>query len=141
MSGQEVMRQFHFAVRARGRREVVPGPKPVEPVTGDGRVPRVVRLMALAVHFDGLIRAGAIRDQAEAARLGHVSRARMTQVMNLLHLAPDLQLALLDLPRVHAGRDPLTETALRHIVAEPDWHVQRSLWRDAVGSAPARIDS
>lgn len=141
MSGQEVMRQFHFAVRARGRREVVPGPKPVEPVTGDGRVPRVVRLMALAVHFDGLIRAGAIRDQAGAARLGHVSRARMTQVMNLLHLAPDLQLALLELPRVHAGRDPLTETALRRIVAEPDWHIQRSLWRDAVGSEPARIDS
>ncbi len=44
--------------------------------------------MALAIRFDGLMRQGVVKDQAELARLGHVSRARLTQIMNLLCLAP-----------------------------------------------------
>ena len=47
--------------------------------------------MALAIRFDKLIRDGAVKDQTELARLGHVSRVRMTQIMNLNHLAPDIQ--------------------------------------------------
>ncbi len=48
-----------------------------------------------------LIREGVVTDYAELARLGHVTRARVTQIMNLLHLAPDIQETLLFLP---AGR-------------------------------------
>ena len=65
-----------------------------------GRVPRIARLMALALRFEQLVRTGAVRDYAELARLGQVSRARLTQIMNLLHLAPDIQEAILFLPRV-----------------------------------------
>jgi len=54
-----------------------------------GRVPRVSRLMALAIRFEGLIRDGVVRNQAELARLEHVSRARVSQIMNLLNLAKD----------------------------------------------------
>lgn len=61
----------------------------VAPVTADGRAPRVSRLMALAIRLDGLNRDGVVSDQAELARLDQVSRARLTQVMNLLYLAPD----------------------------------------------------
>ena len=82
-----------------------------------GRVPRVSRLMALAIRFDQLIRDGVVADQAELARLGHVSRARLTQIMNLLNLAPDIQEQLLHLPRVQQGRDPVTERELRPICA------------------------
>jgi hypothetical protein len=53
------------------------------------------RLMALAIHFDRLIRDGKVKDYAEVARLGGVTRARVTQVMNLLSLAPAVQEALL----------------------------------------------
>ncbi len=46
-----------------------------------GKLPRVTRLMALAIKFDGLLRDGLVRDYADLARLGHVTRARMTQLM------------------------------------------------------------
>jgi hypothetical protein len=57
--------------------------------TGDGGVPRVARLMALALRFENLIHEGRVADYSDLARLGHVSRARLTQIMNLLLLAPD----------------------------------------------------
>jgi len=46
-----------------------------------GRVPRIARLMALALRFDQLVRTGAVRDYAHLARLGQVSRARLTQII------------------------------------------------------------
>lgn len=127
--GVSVTRKVHFARRAKGRREIRPGPAPVPQRTSDGRVPRVSRLMALAIRFDGYLREGIVADQADLARLGHVSRARVTQIMNLLHLAPDIQEAVLSLPRVAEGRDPITERDLRPIAAEVDWEVQRGFWR------------
>lgn len=96
-----------------------------------GRVPRVARLMALAIRFDGLVREGAVSTQADLAAVGHVTRARVTQIMNLLHLAPDLQEAILFMPPVARGRDPVTEHELRPIAAEVDWGRQRLLWRRA----------
>jgi hypothetical protein len=95
-----------------------------------GRVPRVARLMALAIWFDQLIRDGVVEDQAELARLGRVSRARLTQIMNLLALAPDIQEALLHLPEVLRGRNEVTERNLRSISALTDWSTQRRLWHE-----------
>jgi hypothetical protein len=123
-----VTRKVHFSTRNKGRREIRPGPQPVPDDVPAGRVPRVSRLMALAIRFDDLIRSGAITDQADLARLGHVSRARVTQVMNLLHLAPSIQQEVLFLPRVTAGCDPITERHLRTIAAEVDWASQVELW-------------
>ena len=94
-----------------------------------GRRPRVARLMALAIRFEHLLATGAVGDQTEIAELGHVTRARVTQIMNLLHLAPDIQESILDLPRVTAGRAPIAERHIRHIAAEPDWARQRRFWR------------
>lgn len=84
--------------------------------------------MALAIRFDRLIREGKVADQSELARLAHVTQPRMTQIMNLNHLAPDIQEELLFLPRVTSGRDLVREKTLRHVVAETDWKTQRSLW-------------
>ncbi len=137
MPGVTVTKQVHFARRNRGRREVREGPRPVPEVTDDGRVPRVARLMALAIKIEGLIASGAIADQAEAARLGHVTRARMTQIMNLLLLAPDIQESVLNLPRVKRGRDPIVETHLRPIAAELDWENQRRKWRSQRAETPS----
>ena len=65
--------------------------KPVAPDAAcQERIPRLARLMALAIKFDILIQQDVVRDYADLARLGHVSRARMTQIMNLLHLAPEI---------------------------------------------------
>lgn len=84
--------------------------------------------MALAIWFDELIRTGAVQDYGELARLGHVSRPRITQIMDLLQLAPDIQETLLFLPPVTRGKDPITERELREVVAEVDWVRQRRSW-------------
>jgi len=101
----------------------VPAPEP-EP----GNVPHVARLMALAIHFDGLLGRGEAPDCATLARLGQVTRARMSQIMDLLCLAPDIQEAILFLPRTQNGRDPVTEHDLRPIAAIADWERQREAW-------------
>jgi hypothetical protein len=85
-------------------------------------------MLALAHQIDGLICAGKLRDLADAARACGVSRARMTQIMGLMLLAPEIQEAILDLPPTIVGRDSITETMLRPIVAECMWDDQRRLW-------------
>jgi hypothetical protein len=72
--------------------------------------------MALAIHFDGLIREGTVRDYADLARLGGVSRARITQIMNLLNLPPWKQEELLLL----LG-DEVTEREVRSQSNEMAW--------------------
>lgn len=99
------------------------------PSIADGRVPRISRLMALALRFERLVASGEVKDYAELARLGHITRARASQIMNLLCLAPDIQEAILFLPPVNSGRDPIKELMLRPIAATPDWRKQRKLWR------------
>ncbi len=121
--------KVHFDTSRRGRKRAVVGDRPAPAAPTPGRMPRVTRLMALAIRFEHLIRDGEVRDLAEIARLGQVTRARVTQIMNLLHLAPDIQQEILALPRVEAGRDPITERELRPIAAIPDWRKQRAAWR------------
>lgn len=120
-----IQRKIHFQHGRRGRKQLQEGEAAS---TVAGRVPRVSRLMALAIRFEQLIRDGAVADQAELARLGHVTRARLTQIMNLLCLAPDIQEALLFLSPTERGRDPITERDVRAIVATPIWSKQRQLW-------------
>jgi hypothetical protein len=92
------------------------------------RIPRAARVLALARHWQELIRSGAVRDQAELARLVGVSRARVTQVMNLLWLAPHLQAELLF---ARTREDHPGERRLRAIAALPYWGAQRSAWNPA----------
>lgn len=127
MHGMTVTKPVHFTAGG-GHRRMRSGPKPDVKVESRERVPRVARLMALAIRIDGLIASGAIRDQAEAAHVGHVTRARMTQILNLLHLAPDIQLAVMNLPPTTHGHDPIVERHLRPIAAEVDWERQRGMW-------------
>ena len=99
-----------------------------DPTVEPGNVPRIARLMALAIRFDGLVRRGEVRDYADLARLGYVTRARITQIMNLLNLAPDIQEALLFLPRTLQGRDPIREKDVRPIAGVQHWSRQRAMW-------------
>ena len=94
-----------------------------------GRVPRVARLMALALRLDELVRTGQVASYSALASLGHVTRARICQILNLIHLAPDIQEALLFLPPTVRGRDPIILADLMPIAAAFDWRKQRRLWR------------
>ncbi len=121
-----VTRQLHFVVHGR-RKRVLQGPEPV-PEMPTGRIPRVSKLMALAIRFDHLLKKGTLSNQSELATLARVTQPRMTQIMNLNHLAPDIQEAILFLPLVVEGRDPVTERDLRIITCESDWRKQRHMW-------------
>lgn len=95
-----------------------------------GNIPRLSKLMALAIRFEGLVERGELRDYADLARLGYVTRARITQIMNLRNLAPDIQEELLFLPRTVKGRDPICETDMRPITTVPYWQRQRRMWAE-----------
>lgn len=124
--------RLSFARHHNARRAVRKTPKGETTDLPSGRLPRVSRLMALAIRFEHLLSTGTVADQTEIAELGHVTRARVTQIMNLLHLAPDIQEAILYLPRVSEGRAPIVERHIRPIVAEPEWAKQRLLWQEVV---------
>lgn len=96
--------------------------------TGKGNIPRVAKLLALAIRFERLVKRGDIQDYADLARLGYVTRARITQIMNLLNLAPDIQEDILFLPNTMKGRDPILEKDLRPVAAVPHWSRQRKMW-------------
>jgi hypothetical protein len=93
-----------------------------------GRVPRVARWLALAIRLEADLAAGTIADAASVARAWQVSRARVSQVLNLALLAPAIQEAVLFLPRVTAGRDPVTLGDLQPVALTPDWADQRKLF-------------
>ena len=71
---------------------------------------------------------------AEVARLGHVTRARVSQILTLVHLAPDIQEAILFLPRTQRGRDPVILSDVIPIAMELDWKRQRRAWRRLMGT-------
>lgn len=141
MSGITLEFNVHFERSRHGRKRLVKGKAPAEPENfAPGRVPRLSRLMALAIHFEGLLARGEVIDMADLARLGHVSRARITQIMNLRVLAPDIQEDLLFLPRTDATRDPLKYADIRPLTIEPDWAEQRRMWGEHL-SRTSREDS
>ena len=110
-------------VARRARTEIIAR----DPVVGP-RPPRVACLLALAHRFEHLIQSGEVRDYAHIARLGRVSRARLSQIMNLLTLAPSIQERLLFLPPRQRGAELITERDLRQVVREPRWDRQRELF-------------
>jgi hypothetical protein len=124
----KVTQKVFFTRGRHGRRRIVDKPPPVQTVP-EGRVPRLSKLMALALQFEELIRTRYCLDMTELARLAMVTQPRITQVMNLLHLAPDIQEEILFLPKVLAGRDPIHEKQLRRICQEPRFARQRRMWQ------------
>src|SRR6516165_170782 len=119
--------EFHRLVK--GRKQLQEAPAQPRAVVPPGRVPRVARWMALAIRFERLLREGQVASYAELARLGHVTRARVTQIMNLLNLAPDIQEEILFLPRTLRGRDPIVLRDLQPIAQQLGWDRQREMWR------------
>ena len=127
-----IKKQVYFTRGMNTRKVMQDSPPPEPSPVPDGRIPRISRLMALAIRFNRLIKEGEITDQADLARLGNVSRARVTQIMNLLQLAPEMQEAILFLPRTAKGRDPIREHHIRPIAAQLDWREQRQMWKEVL---------
>lgn len=123
-ASQQVTYSLDFDARRKSRN--------VKPATTEyrgpdvGCVPRIARLLALAIRMEGLVRERAIRDYAAVASVGWVTRARVSQIMKLLNLAPDIQEQILFLPPIRG----LNERNLRPISHQIDWDEQRRLFQE-----------
>lgn len=93
-----------------------------------GRLPRVTQVMALAIHFQDMIQRGESRDYADLARLGCLTRERMSQIMELVWLAPDILQEILEFPPTTKPRFPVSEVSVRRIAEKLPWAEQRELW-------------
>ena len=120
-----INRKFHVATKRCGSKQIQSG---TASVTSAGRVPRISRLLALAHHCFRLVQSKAIINQSELAYFGQISTTRMTQIMWLDNLAPDIQEEILFLPRTTQGRDPIKEADIRPIAKTLDWSKQRQMW-------------
>jgi hypothetical protein len=116
---------IHFLKRGKGKQKVavVGQMKADRPL---GRIPRIARLMALAIRFEELLRTGQVQSYAELARLGHVTPARVTQIMNLNLLAPTIQERLLFLPRT-TEPERLHLKDLQTVARERRWERQEQV--------------
>jgi len=127
-----IERGFHLAIDAqrRGgyrvalRRGKAPETKPEEEPAE--RIPRISRLMALAIHYQGLLDTGVVPDASTLARLAGVTQPRMTQILNLNLLAPDIQEALLNATNSCIAQERLSEKRVRHICSLLLWSQQRA---------------
>lgn len=134
MSGsQEITYALDFCANKRSQRKSTGTFHPSPADSTYSSIPRNARLMALAIRFDRLLRAEKFRNYAELARLGRVTRARMTQIMKLLDLAPDIQEKILFLPSLKG----LNERTLRPIVRRIDWNEQRLMFQELAEVPPA----
>src|ERR1035437_9112620 len=119
--------EIQFRLHATGRPPGGPGPSDAPP-PGNGRLPRVTQVMALAIQFRDMIQRGEARDYADLARLGCLTRERMSQIMELVWLAPDIQQEILEFPPSGAARFPISEVAVRKIASPLAWNEQRRAW-------------
>jgi hypothetical protein len=132
--------QVRFSLATRGQRRVseaqveptppkvaAPAPKPKAVATAEP-VSKVTRLLLLAHHFERLVRDGAVKDYAEIARLAGLTRARVTQIVNLTLLAPGIQEAILNPSR----NSRIAERNVRPVAALVDWKQQWEKWHSLV---------
>jgi len=95
-------------------------------------VTRISRLLALALKMEQMIQEGTVKNYSGLAHLGQVSRARITQVMNLLQLAPDIQEEIL---LGNTPEDRLRESAIRKLSGVVLWSEQRDRWHALLRAA------
>jgi hypothetical protein len=135
-----IKRKLNVQIVARGRKTIRPhdansnsSDKPKPPA----RIPRIARLMALAINYQEMLRTGEATDMIELARRAKVSQPRMSQIMALNLLAPDIQTALLELPPQSKGKPFLHEKRIRPITAILDWTEQRIAWQQILATKKA----
>ena len=116
-----VTRTVGFAVRGKRMSDR-------EQEQDQARVPRISKLMALAIRYDQMLNDGVVESQSELAELLHVSQPRMTQIMNLLHLAPEIQECILFLED-STERSSCNERNIRSLASKLAWREQARMWK------------
>ena len=106
-------------------KEQAPEPTAAKP---SRRPARVAQMLALAHRLQAALDHGQYKDQAELSRHLGLTEARVTQLLDLTLLAPDIQEGIVFLEAL-GGVEPNSEHALRAIVRLRQWCEQRHVWR------------
>ncbi len=122
----KVKRKVAFQGEAHKRRDAAKAARVT--LAQSGRIPRIAKLVSLANRMQSMLESGEVESFQQLAELGRISQPRMTQIMSLLNLAPDIQEELLYLPEVIKGKAGIHERLLRPLTTEIDWKVQRRMW-------------
>jgi hypothetical protein len=101
----------------------IPPPRGSPRPLREPRTPRVAELLRKAIKWKGLLETGRIPSQAEIARQEGLTRARVSQILSLLSLAPKIQKYILLMPAT-ANMPVVTERSLRPITCIEDHRQQ-----------------
>lgn len=115
---------LHRVRRSHEKKFTEQPPETHEPVR---RPARVAIALALAHKVEEAIQRGVARDRAEVARRLGLTRAKITHLLDLTLLAPDIQAAVLELRSVD-GVEPCGERFLRAVGHAASWQLQRAAW-------------
>lgn len=119
-------------VRVRRAQRIALSTTPPPPARAPTRRPaKLAQLLALAHHIEALIAAGDVHHRADAACRMGLTRARITQLLDLTLLAPDLQESILFAEAVE-GIEPFGEREAREVLRLRSWAEQRARWRRLV---------
>jgi hypothetical protein len=95
----------------------------------NGRRPaRMAQMLAFAHRLQNALDSGEVEDQAGLATRFGLTRTRVTRLLDLTLLAPDIQEEILFMESEN-GEEPISERTLKAIVREPSWEEQRKAWR------------
>ncbi len=119
--------QFETSSSSYGRYRV--GAPKARKSSAPAELPHITKLMALAIRLEYLLATGQVKDQAEIARTAGITRACVTQIINLTQLAPDIQEAILNLEPTTDHVPRFREREVRTIAILPNWEKQRLLWK------------
>ncbi|ACY13375.1 hypothetical protein [Haliangium ochraceum] len=92
------------------------------------RPARVAQMLAFAHRVEAEVTRGDFESRSAAARHYGMTTGRITQLLSLLWLAPDVQEDVLFLEAID-GREPVSGQALEKIARIADWSEQRRGWR------------
>ncbi|MBN2717051.1 MAG: hypothetical protein JXX14_14465 [Deltaproteobacteria bacterium] len=118
---------FHRLRRGNGHTITTTAPPIPTPRVPVRKPARVALMLAFAHSLEEAINNGEYTDRADAARKLGLTRARISQLLDLLMLAPDIQEKILFMERVD-GIEPTSERALRKVVAVESWGEQREMF-------------
>ncbi len=104
-----------YKIKAKKRKPEKKPDTPPPEKPGTRPVSRAARMLALAHYVERLVEEGAVKSYAQAARQLGVTRARISQILNLLNLPPHVQEGLL------LGDLHLSQRGIRAVGARVEW--------------------
>ena len=120
--------EVHLSSGHCGHKQIHQGKKPKH--AKPSRLPRITRLMALAIKYEQLLKSGEIYGQEALARLAGIDRSLISRILRLRLLSPRIQEQLLNLSEITKGREELGLTKLIPLTRIHSWSKQETAFAE-----------